>query len=151
MLNNFRLTAGTLTVATAIALAGCGNPVESMVQKGVETAVEKATGAGVDIDVSGKGASLPAGWPDIPTPSGKILASINVEGTLSATFAVDQAEVDRVIAELEQQGYEASSQMEIDKQTVATYSGPEWDLGIIVAQDDEQGMVMIYTVLPSSG
>ncbi|MFF2369789.1 hypothetical protein [Agromyces sp. NPDC058110] len=74
----------------AAALTGCVNPVEELVQNGVEDAIEGATGGDVSL-----GGELPAGFPaEIPIVEGKITVGIGTGDANGWVVVVDATEAD---------------------------------------------------------
>ena len=85
-----------LGLSLALALSGCfANPldgiVDGLVEGGVEQLIENQTG--VDVDINGSGASLPATWPaEVPTPNGQITFSAAAGDVFSVSITVASAE-----------------------------------------------------------
>jgi len=85
-----------LGLSLALALSGCfANPldglVDGLIEGGVEQLIENQTG--VEVDINGTGASLPASWPaEVPTPNGQILFSAAAGDVFSVSISVASAE-----------------------------------------------------------
>lgn len=132
----------------SVSLVGCANPIEQIAKKGLESAVQGATGSDVDVNL-GSGASLPENWPDIPTPSGEIQLALNAGGGFNVTFLVDPAEAERVMSEFASSGYTSTGTYDAGEGKMHMYEGPEWSVAIITATNAEAGKTaMVYTVSP---
>lgn len=95
------IVAGTFVLG----LAACSsNPVEGLTERAVEQQVEAATGAEIDVDTGGSGASLPKGFPtELPVPDAKLTTAISVaDGWQLGYFDVAESEVDALVAAYEQ-------------------------------------------------
>ena len=97
--------------AATMLLAGCSNPLEgaanNLLESGIEKAVEGTSGAEVDLNFDGSGASLPKDWPsDIAVPDGTIMMSISQDGGQVVQISVKGPEaLDEMTANLEGAGF----------------------------------------------
>lgn len=97
--------------AAATLLTACSNPLEgaanSLIAGGLEQAVEGASGADVDLNLDGSGASLPADWPsDISVPDGNIVFSVSQDGTTMFQMTVAGPEaLDQMVANFKSAGF----------------------------------------------
>lgn len=126
-----RMTAVGVAVAL-VSLTACANPIEAVVQKGAERGVEKlieqGTGSSIDIDTEsgsitlgdentsidfGSDASLPEGWPDIPTPEGSIVVSTTTDEGMQIMVQTTTSEVQRVMDELKRGGFASTSSVDL--------------------------------------
>lgn len=150
------LAGGLLIAAAAIALTGCANPIDQLVQAGTEQVIERvaeeSTGGQVDIN-TGSGASLPDGWPDIPTPDGDILMSAAANEGMTATFQTSQSEADRVVADLRAAGYTEEANMETEDIRIVSFVNDEWRVGLTISPDsaDPDLITVMYVVAPAMG
>lgn len=81
--------ATALAIGTMPLLAGCFNPLESVIQQGAQQAAEDVLGGDVDLNLDGNGASMPADWPsDVPVVDGEIQSSIRLGSGDSQTWSV---------------------------------------------------------------
>ena len=111
-----RIVAAALMLGVgAIALTGCVNPVEQLINNTVEDAIEGATG--VDID-TGDGASVPEGFPsDIPLPSGSPLVALAVDGGYTVTYTLPSVADGEGIIEQLKARYTADSESDFESPT----------------------------------
>lgn len=145
-----------LALALALTLSGCfANPLdqltEGLVEGGVEQIIEDQTG--VDVDVDGTGASLPADWPaDVPTPDGEVVLSAAADGTFSAILTVANIGVaEGAFAEMLATGYTEISTLDLGQGGVTRiYENGTWNVAILAAQNDDGTATMQYTVAPVS-
>ena len=150
------LASGLLVAASVIALSGCTNPIDQLVQEGTEQVIERvaeeSTGGQVDID-AGSGASLPDGWPDIPTPDGDVLLSATSADGMTATFQTSQSEADRVVADLLTAGYTEEANMEAEGIRIVSLVNAEWRVGLTISPDSAEPdlITVIYVVAPAMG
>lgn len=143
------LVSGGIAIGLTAGLAGCANPLESLIQKGVEKGIEKGTGGKVDVDTGG-GASLPDGWPDIPVPPGKPSLSVKNEDGMMVTFQTDQAAVDKVLSDFEGKGFtKGDSEMDMGEMKMVTFENAEWTVNLQIVPADDKTMLN-YVVTPKS-
>lgn len=145
-----RILLAGVTLAAALCLSACANPldgiVEGVVNQGVENVIEGAiegeTGGDVEFSAPGTGgSSLPDSWPaDVPTPEGEILFSLASDGTYSATILVsDIAVVEAVHAELEAGGYALISEADFGGIVSKVFEGEAYSVTSGVVPDEETG------------
>lgn len=101
--------AAGLSLAAALTLSACANPLDALVENvvggGVENLVEGQLGEDVDINF-GDGASLPAAWPaEIPVPEGEILLSGSAEGTSTVSITTTVAAIEQTLLDLQDAGF----------------------------------------------
>lgn len=154
MSRSLRIVAGaTLFGALSLGLVGCGSAVEQLVQEGTEQAVERAieesTGGQVDID-TGEGASLPADWPDLPVPEGKITLATSVPDGMTVAFTTTQAEADAVLEKLLSSGFTEDSRMDAGGGEMVLLTGAEWNvmLSWVAEGDTPDSVLLSYVVTP---
>lgn len=148
-----RIVAGTVLLVAALGLSGCANPIEQLVNKGVEQALEGAIG-GTDgkVDLNtGDGASLPADWPsEIPTPNGEVQFSVAADKGFMVTFIADKAEVDSALQKLSGAGFTEEGNIAAGDSRVISMKNDSWTVGITVTKEsggDRQ--LMAYIVAPA--
>lgn len=143
------LTRSAIAVAmagvTAILLTGCiGNPVENLVQQGVEDAVEGATGGEVSL-----GGELPADFPtSIPLVDGDISLAAGAGGTEGWVVVITSSATDPVAdaaAALEGAGFAEDTAVTGAGVGAKVYSNTEYL--VLVAGE---GTTVSYTVTPKA-
>lgn len=158
--------AATLSVLT---LTACANPLEQLVQKGAEGAVEKLieqnTGASVDIDQDGEGgsitlgdddvklnmgsnASLPQGWPDIPVPDGTIRMSTETADGMQVIFDTIEGEIERLLDAYRSAGFESVHSLELGEIKSEQFEKGSMRVMIqtLPGEDDMRGVqMMVFT------
>lgn len=145
-----------LGLGLALTLTGCfANPLdqltEGLVEGGVEQIIEDQTG--VDVDIDGTGASLPADWPaDVPTASGEVVLSTATGGTFSAILTVANiAEAESAFAAMLDAGYTEISTLDLGQGGVTRiYENGTWNVGILAAENEDGTATMQYTITPVS-
>lgn len=145
-----------LSLATALTLSACANPldalIENVVSGGVENLIEDQTG--VDIDTGGGGGvSLPDSWPsDVPTPSGTILFSIGVDGNYTATFEISGSEVvDGIRNDLERSGYNLTQEADFGGLLNYTYSNDSYTVTMVyIAGEDGNSDTLQYGIVDTT-
>ncbi|RZS56151.1 hypothetical protein EV141_1603 [Microcella putealis] len=154
-----RILLAGVTLAAALSLSACANPldgiVEGVVNQGVENVIEGAiegeSGGDVDVSLPGSGASLPVSWPaDVPTPEGDVLFSSAVDGTWGATIVVaDASVVDGIYAELEGSGWTMVSESSIDVLSSRSYENDTYTVSVSSVPDSETGAVNVTYAIAS--
>ena len=145
-----------LGLGLALTLTGCfANPLdqltEGLVEGGVEQIIEDQTG--VDVDIDGTGASLPADWPaDVPTASGEVVLSTATGGTFSAIINVaSYDDVQRAFDEMLLAGFAEISTLDLGEGAVTrVYENTTWNVAVLGAQNDDGTATMQYTITPVS-
>ncbi len=135
--------AAALAALTSALLTGCfSNPVEDLVNQGVEDAVEGATGGDVSL-----GGELPAGFPEsIPLIEGEIGFSAGTGGeegwivVINSTAADPMADAE---AALEGAGYTKNTELSGGGGGAVVYSDDE---NVVLLAGD--GETVTYTVTP---
>lgn len=142
-------TRAAMTVAivgvTASLLTGCfANPVEELVNRSVEGAVEEATGG--DVNLSGE---LPVDFPaEVPVIEGKIGLSAGAGGTEGWIIAVTTTSSDALAeaaAELEADGFAEDTSVSGGQLGAKVYTGSEY-LVLLAGE----GSTVTYTVTPKA-
>lgn len=143
------LTRASIAVAiagvTATLLTGClGNPVEELVQRGVEGAVEEATGGDVSL-----GGELPAGFPtSVPLVDGDISLAAGAGGTEGWVVVITSSAAEPVAdaaAALEAAGFAVDTSVAGAGMGATVYSNAEYI--VLVAGE---GTTVSYTVTPKA-
>jgi hypothetical protein len=145
-----------LGVGLALTLTGCfANPLDQLtdglVEGGVEQIIEDQTG--VDVDIDGTGASLPADWPaDVPTVDGTVSFSAAVDNTYTAAITVPSlADAERAFTDMTDAGYTEVTTLDLgDGGQTRVYENPSWNVAIIVAPNDDGTALVQYTISPLS-
>lgn len=127
--------------ASALLFTGCvGNPVEDLVNQGVEDAVEGATGGEVEL-----GGELPAGFPpSIPLLEGTVTVAAGSGGGQGWVVVIQTTSSDPVAdasAQLESAGFTRQADVSGDTSSAAAYSDAEYV--VLLAADGEN---LSYTV-----
>lgn len=109
-----KTAAAGLSLAAALTLSACANPLDSLVENvvggGVENLIEGQLGDDVDINF-GEGADLPSAWPaEIPVPDGEILLSGSSEGTSTVSITTTEANAEQTLLELQDAGFEITQE-----------------------------------------
>ncbi|MER3390510.1 MAG: hypothetical protein RJQ01_10800 [Microcella sp.] len=145
--------AAGLSLAAALTLSACANPLEGLIENvvggGVENLIEDQTGVNIDIDGSG-GASLPASWPaDVPTPDGNVLFSAGVDGNYTATFEIAGADtVDRLRGDLEGAGYALTQEADYGGLLNYFYENDTYTVTVVyIAGEGENADTMQYSIV----
>ena len=128
---------------TASLLTGCfANPVEELVNRSVEGAVEEATGG--DVSLSGE---LPADFPaEVPVIEGKVGLSAGAGGAEGWVVAITSTSSDALAeaaAELEAAGYTEDTAVSGAQLGAKVYTGA--DYLVLLAGE---GSTVSYTVTP---
>lgn len=154
------LLSATVVTASVLVLAGCTNPIDQLVQggvqDGVERIIEEQTGSDIEVNTGG-GASLPEGWPaEIPVPDGSPMFSMAAEGGYQATFEVaDAAEGERIKDQLVADGYVMEGETDMGQMKIWILAGPEWRVSLSSILPDEGDAStppsLTYLVSPVAG
>lgn len=135
-------------LAIALALTGCANPIEQLVQGGVESVIEQQTGS--DIDVSGDGnASVPDDFPSsIPILDGDVFFSQSIEGNWMLDMYVDSE--DEALSGYQQlldAGFAEIAQLDLGELKSNVVDNDQFSVSYVYGQlDDENRMMVKYTV-----
>ncbi|MEV8267830.1 hypothetical protein [Microbacterium sp. NPDC076911] len=149
--------AASVLGASALVITGCANPLEQLVQggiqEGIEQVVEEAAGGDVDFDVdAGGGASVPDSFPsDVPLPPGDLMASFSAAGSYQLTYSIDSLDqvsafADSLIAD----GYEVVSESDMGEMKIWALQNDKW-LVTLGSFDAEGESGLSYTVSPVEG
>ncbi|MGX5696915.1 hypothetical protein ACWKWP_12005 [Agromyces soli] len=129
-----------IALITATALTGCfGNPVENLVNQGIEDAVEEATGGDVEV-----GGELPSDFPaEVPIIDGDIVfaAGSMGDGWLVTVSAKGGDPVGEAVQALEAAGFTADTTLGGTDGSASVYSNANYL--VLVAGDGEN---LAYTV-----
>ncbi|MDI2099652.1 hypothetical protein [Ruicaihuangia caeni] len=151
------VAAVALAVLLAPALAGCfQNPVDAIVERGVEEAIKGATG--VEVDVTGDGSSVPSDWPTaVPLPDGSVSdgASITTGGSTTWTVTLrPQGDVPTVFAQareaLKGAGFEETFVTEAPNDASGIFGDGTYTVLLTVA-DSSGGTESVYVVSEGTG
>jgi len=157
-----------LTVASMLALSGCGglveNAVDSAVDKAaeevtenlaedaIERAIESDTGedASIDLGVDGSGASVPSDFPsEVPLPDGFDLAlAVKASGGFSLSYSgSDRSKVDAYIAKFG--GWEETYSSDMGEMRSWAYAQGAWSVTVSDIQSgSDSEVVLAVTVTP---
>jgi hypothetical protein len=141
-----------LAAVLTFTLTGCfSNPLEGLLEGGIENIIEDQTGVDIDVDGSGNGASLPDSWPsDVPVPDGKIVSSMAIDGTFSASIQVsDDAAAQAGLDALLDAGFESESEMDMGELKIFGLFDATTGISYSWITDEEAGEVFVtMTVSP---
>lgn len=131
--------------ASALLFTGCfANPVEDLVDQGVEDAIEGATGGEVEL-----GGELPADFPpSIPLIEGTVTVAAGSGGGQGWVVVIQSASADPVAdasAQLEAAGFTRQADVSGDTSAAAAYSDAQHI--VLLAADGEN---LSYTVTAAS-
>ena len=131
---------------TATLFTGCfGNPVEDLVNQGVEDAVEGATGGDVSLD-----GELPADFPpSIPLVDGDISFAAGAGGAEGWIVMVTSTAADPVAdaaAKLEGAGFTQDTELSGGGAAAQVYTNGEF---LVLLAGDDNGETLSYTVTPN--
>lgn len=141
-----------IAVLLSLGLSGCfANPVEQLVQNGVEDVVEGATGT--DVDLGGAG-SLPDGFPEdaVPVIDGEIVygGGVGVEGGQAWAVMVKVTDRDAAYAEVKQlltdAGFTTSMESNAEGGAFALFSSDAYAVQVTVGESGADGVVAQYAV-----
>lgn len=145
------LALSAATVLLGLGLTACTNPIDQLVQggveQGVEEAIEQATGGNVDIDTGG-GASLPSDFPaDVPVPPGTITSSLTTDGIFQIMTTLDDVAQGATFAEeVEAAGYTLTTSQDLGEMKVWILENGTWTLSVTTI--DGESPSLSYTVGP---
>lgn len=148
--------AAGLSLAAALTLSACANPLDALIENvvggGVENLIEDQTGVDVSVPGSG-GASLPDSWPaDVPTPEGEVLFSVATGENWTATIEVaDQGTIDRLYTDLEGAGYSLTAEADFGGILTRTYELGSRIVTVGVIADEEAGTLTLQYGIVDSG
>ena len=139
-------SAVALSAALVVGLSGCfGNPLEQIVNQGVEEAIEGATGGAVGVG------EMPEGWPnEVPVVDGEVLFGASGTANNETGWAVTiQAESSDALEQARQQllaaGFaEDDTFAEAGTAGVAAFSNPRYDVVVTAGNDG-----IVYVVVPA--
>lgn len=146
---------GTLTIASALFLSACSNPLEgaiedavgNAVEGGVEQAIENESGGDVDINIGGD-VDLPADFPsDIPVlDSGEMISSLKVDtGWIVNWINVDAGAIETFIGEFGGGGWSEISASDMGDFKAYAYENDTYQASVGVVTDGET-LSVTYTV-----
>lgn len=145
----------TLLAAVALVsapLVGCANPLEQLVQRGAERAIEEAIEGESVIDIdSGGGASIPADFPDgFPQPNGRVAVSLKSGDRWAITYALDDvAEAEKLASWFANNGFESTSEAAYGELRSWAFASDEYSV-TISAMEGNNGITLQYTVTTRS-
>lgn len=130
--------------------AGCANPVDQLVNNVTEGALKEMTGVediSLPTDGSGK-ASLPKGWPDIPTPSQAPFTSMKTADGMQASFQGSMADYENLVKDLETAGFTQEQEVNLGDQ-MRTYTFKRDSLSVVLSlftEDADSEAIIQYLV-----
>lgn len=141
-----------LGLGLALTLSGCfANPLEQLteglVEGGVEQLIEDQTG--VDVDIDGTGASLPASWPaDVPTLDGNVVFSAAADGNFTAAITVPNlAAAEQAFTDLLDAGYTQTSEIQLGEGAATRgFENGTWNVAVIIAENSDGTGQVQYTI-----
>lgn len=159
----------SLTVMAGIiglTITGCANPIETLVNKGAEKALEKVAetqGGNVDLDLNeggltitgedgetydiGATASVPDTWPDLPLPSGDVISAIAQGDSHALMFASTRAELETLISALRSSGFEETGSLDMGELTLLMFSNGIFNINVGgIADGDGDKVTIQYQV-----
>ena len=140
------ILAGSVAAGFAMVAAGCGNPLKGAQEAAVEKIVETSTGTEVDIGVESS-ASLPAGWPDIPTPKQNPVMSIGTDEGFLVSFVSSQGEAETIFQQMRDEGFKEEASFDYgDEGKMLMFSRDDISVGIMYGVDEDDQYLMSYTV-----
>lgn len=112
-------------------LVGCASlvPTPENIVEGVVEQVAEQSGQDLDVDVdaTGDGVALPADWPGLPVPDGRLFSAIKAAGTFNLTYEVGSEEAARaVVDELTASGFETMSETDFGEMKGVMMESAEW-------------------------
>lgn len=140
------LTIAAITLL-AVGATGCfQNPIEAAIQGAVndtvENVVEDATGADIDVDLDGSGATIPDGFPsELPLPEGNLVSALAVDDTYVLSYESTEDAAAAIVAEYKAAGWNVVSEADYGDLKIFAFDNGEWQAGISTAIDGETVMV----------
>lgn len=156
-----RALTGTLIASlSAVALVGCANPVEKLIESGAEKLIEQGTGGNVNIDSGeggisfsdgdgnevtfGAGAEVPAAWPGLPLPEGELIGSTITGDAVGLSYHTTQNEVDALIEKLESDGFEVDQSMTLDVAETRIFKKGDAGASLQWTKEDDGRVTLMY-------
>lgn len=144
-----------ITLAATFSLTGCfSNPIENIVQGGVDKAIEDATGG--DIETGG---DLPDDFPsEVPLLSDNIEFAMGIDNEESKGWSVmiatddPQAATEKIPEQLEAAGFTQDLWNVADGMVIGGYSSDTYGvtIGIVWSEGEESETQVTYTVIDVS-
>lgn len=130
----------------SVALAGCANPIEQLINNTVEEAIEGATGVEVD---TGDGVDLPDGFPsDIPLPSGSPILALSIDGGYTVTYTLGSAaDADAIVEELKR-AFTTDAESDFGGMKIWSFTGSDYTVGVTMLEQDDGTAQLVYVVAP---
>jgi hypothetical protein len=146
--------AATLLLPLALALAGCANPIEQLIESGTGTQIDTDGDGGFTIETDdgtvqvGGSAELPADFPsELPLPDGTLLSSVTAEGQWTLTYEdVSAEEVDELIGYFTDDGYEQLVMTTATDGRQFVYQNAQWSVSGLWGVS-ESGGGLFYAVV----
>ena len=142
-----------LTPALVAGLVGCSlaptpeNIVEGIVEQAAEQSGEDVD-VDVDVDATGDGVSVPAGWPGLPLPEGRLFSATTVGETIGLSYEVESDDAARaVVDELIASGFENIAETDYAELKGAVLQSTEWSV-IYGWSISDEGIIVSYSVTP---
>ncbi|GAA0491988.1 hypothetical protein [Microbacterium aurantiacum] len=133
-------------------LVGCASlvPTPENIVEGVVEQVAEQSGEDLDVDVdaTGDGVTLPADWPGLPVPEGRLFSAIKMGDSFSLSVEVDSEDAARATAdELAASGFEVLSETDYGELKGLVLKSAEWSVVYGWTVSDE-GITVSYTITP---
>lgn len=154
------LTGALVACLSAVALVGCANPVEKLIESGAEKLIEQGTGGNVSIDSSeggisfsdgdgnevtfGAGAEVPAEWPGLPLPDGELIGSTITGEAIGLSYNTTQVEVDALVEKLERDGFEVDQSMTLDVAETRIFKKGDAGASLQWTKEDDGRVTLMY-------
>jgi len=169
--NPIRVTAAVISALGVFALTACANPIEQLVQQGttsaIENLVEQQTGGKVDINSDGDGgitietedgssidfgtsSKVPDSWPGLPLPNGNLVSSYATGSEFALTYQSSEADIEKLIASLQGQGFEETSSMDMGELKSRTLENAKHQVTLGWFQEEGDTFTLQYMVFDAS-
>lgn len=138
-----------IVALVSVGLAGCANPIEQLVQQGVEQAAEEIIKQGsdgnIDVDLGG-GASVPDDFPaGLPQPNGRLITAVKADKTWALTYEVaDAAEADKLAAWFAADGWEELAVSDSEQLRGWSYQNDSYHMAVAALISDT--VALTYTI-----
>lgn len=158
------LTTAAVAAAAMLSLSACANPIEALTESAVEGLVEQGTGGKVDIDTGGDGSmtietdeggkveiggssSVPDTWPGLPLPNGKLAASVTTDEGILLSYETTEAEAEKLVQALEQQGFTTEQTMDLGEMKGAMMRKGDDGASVNWIMEDDGQVMLQYMAL----
>ncbi|MCS0498463.1 hypothetical protein [Protaetiibacter mangrovi] len=145
--------AATLLLPLALALTGCANPIEQLIESGTGTQIDTDGDGGFTIETDdgavqvGGSTELPADFPgELPLPDGTLLSTVTAEGQWSLSYdGVSAGSAEEILAYLDANGFEQLALTQTADACQFTYQSDQWVVTGLWGSG-ESGAGMFYAV-----